>query len=39
MCPETPSLLITDDDLEFRQTLRYIFEPRGFEILLMAKKR
>ncbi len=34
MFPETPSLLITDDDLEFRQTLRCVFEPRGFEILL-----
>lgn len=29
-----PSLLITDDDLEFRQTLREIFEPRGFQTIL-----
>jgi CheY-like chemotaxis protein len=34
MFPESPALLITDDDLEFRQTLRSIFEPRGFETLL-----
>lgn len=25
----TPSLLITDDDAEFRDTLRSVFEPRG----------
>ena len=30
----TPSILITDDDVEFRQTLRGIFEPRGFHTLL-----
>lgn len=32
----TPSLLITDDDLEFRQTLRGVFEPRGYNTLLAA---
>jgi CheY-like chemotaxis protein len=36
MLPESPALLITDDDLEFRQTLRSIFEPRGFETLLAS---
>jgi CheY-like chemotaxis protein len=36
MFPEFPALLITDDDLEFRQTLRSIFEPRGFETLLAS---
>jgi CheY-like chemotaxis protein len=30
---DTPSLLITDDDLEFRQTLCGVFEPLGFRIL------
>jgi CheY-like chemotaxis protein len=29
-----PSLLITDDDLDFRETLRVVFEPRGFRTLL-----
>lgn len=29
-----PSLLITDDDRDFRETLRSVFEPRGFETLL-----
>jgi len=33
---ETPSLLITDDDRDFRETLRGVFEPRGFRILLAA---
>jgi CheY-like chemotaxis protein len=28
-----PSLLITDDDLDFRETLRGVFEPRGFHTL------
>src|SRR5688500_6906858 len=32
----TPSLLITDDDRDFRETLRSVFEPRGFETLLAA---
>jgi CheY-like chemotaxis protein len=31
---ETPSLLITDDDDAFRETLREVFEPRGFRTLL-----
>lgn len=30
----TPSILITDDDLQFRETLRSVFEPRGFRTLL-----
>ena len=29
-----PSILITDDDLDFRETLRFVFEPRGFRTLL-----
>ena len=29
-----PSILITDDDREFRETLRFVFEPRGFRTLL-----
>jgi CheY-like chemotaxis protein len=31
-----PSLLITDDDRAFRETLRDVFEPRGFQTLLAA---
>jgi DNA-binding response OmpR family regulator len=31
---ETPSLLITDDDPGFQETLRVIFEPKGFRTLL-----
>lgn len=34
MLHETPSLLITDDDPGFRETLRVVFEPRGFRTLL-----
>lgn len=34
MSIETPSLLITDDDPGFRETLRVVFEPRGFRTLL-----
>lgn len=34
MAMDTPSLLITDDDLDFRETLRGVFEPRGFHTLL-----
>ena len=34
MLTEPPSLLITDDDAAFRQTLRGVFEPRGFRTLL-----
>jgi two-component system chemotaxis response regulator CheY len=29
-----PSLLITDDDRDFRETLREAFQPRGFRTLL-----
>ena len=29
-----PGLLITDDDRDFRETLREVFEPRGFRTLL-----
>jgi CheY-like chemotaxis protein len=32
----TPSLLITDDDRDFRETLRLVFEPRGFQTFLAA---
>jgi two-component system chemotaxis response regulator CheY len=32
----TPSLLITDDDRDLRETLRCVFEPGGFETLLAA---
>jgi len=34
MSVEAPSLLITDDDAEFRDTLREVFRPRGFRTLL-----
>jgi len=34
MLVQTPSLLITDDDVEFRETLRGVFEPQGFRTLL-----
>lgn len=34
MLLETPSLLITDDDPGFRETLRIVFEPKGFRTLL-----
>lgn len=30
---ETPSLLITDDDRDFRETLSGVFEGRGFRII------
>lgn len=30
------SLLITDDDADFRETLRTVFEPRGFRTLLAS---
>lgn len=29
-----PSILITDDDHDFRETLRGVFEPRGFRTIL-----
>ena len=32
----TPTLLITDDDRDFRETLRSAFESRGFETLQAA---
>jgi CheY-like chemotaxis protein len=34
MLLEHPSLLITDDDAGFRETLRGAFEPRGFHTLV-----
>jgi CheY-like chemotaxis protein len=34
MHPGTPSLLITDDDIAYRETLRAVFEPRGLKTLL-----
>jgi CheY-like chemotaxis protein len=34
MIIEPPSLLITDDDFAFRETLRDVFEPEGFRTLL-----
>ena len=34
MLVESPSLLITDDDPAFRETLRVVFEPEGFNTIL-----
>ncbi len=34
MSVEAPSLLITDDDVEFRSTLEEVFRPRGFRTLV-----
>ncbi len=34
MTASTPSLLITDDDVAFRETLQTVFEPQGFRTLL-----
>lgn len=34
MVIDFPSILITDDDRGFRETLRSMFEPRGFRTLL-----
>jgi len=34
MLVETPSILITDDDRAFRETLQEVFRPRGFRTLL-----
>jgi len=34
MFAESPSLLITDDDRQFRETLRVVFEPEGFRTIL-----
>lgn len=39
MVLELPSLLITDDDRDFRETLRSVFEPRGFRTILAADGR
>lgn len=33
---DSPSLLITDDDHDFRETLRDVFLPRGFRTLLAS---
>lgn len=33
---DAPTLLITDDDRDFRETLRGVFEPRGFRTILAA---
>jgi CheY-like chemotaxis protein len=34
MITTDPSLLISDDDLNYRETLESVFAPRGFRILL-----
>jgi len=34
MVIENPSLLITDDDLAFRETLQGVFEPQGYRTIL-----
>ncbi len=34
MLVDSPSLLITDDDRAFRETLRTVFEPRRFRTLM-----
>ncbi len=34
MAIESPSLLITDDDVAFRETLQGVLEPQGFRTLL-----
>lgn len=34
MVIDTPTLLITDDDRSFRETLQSVFEPRGFHTVL-----
>ncbi len=34
MVIESPSLLITDDDLAFRETLQGVFEPQGYRTIL-----
>lgn len=36
MTGELPSLLITDDDTPFRETLRSVFEPQGFHTILAS---
>jgi CheY-like chemotaxis protein len=32
----TPSILITDDDADFRDTLRSVFEPEGYQTILAS---
>ncbi|REJ68491.1 MAG: response regulator [Planctomycetota bacterium] len=34
MVAQTPSILITDDDFQFRETLRGVLEPQGYRTLL-----
>ncbi len=34
MLVRSPTLLITDDDSDFRETLRVVFQPQGFRTLL-----
>jgi CheY-like chemotaxis protein len=36
MLVETPSILITDDDLAFRETVKGMLVPRGFRMLTAA---
>jgi len=36
MTIECPSLLITDDDAAFRETLQNVFEPEGYRTLLAS---
>jgi CheY-like chemotaxis protein len=36
MTVEAPSLLITDDDRAFRETLRGVFAPKGYRTLLAS---
>jgi len=36
MLLKKPSLLITDDDPGFRETLRVVFEPKGFRTLMAS---
>jgi CheY-like chemotaxis protein len=39
MLASTPTLLITDDDRDFRETLQNVFEPRGFRTVLASDGR
>ncbi len=39
MIATSPTLLITDDDRDFRETLQNVFEPRGFRTLLAGDGR
>ena len=36
MVIDTPSLLITDDDSAFRETLQGVFEPQGYRTILAS---